>query len=218
MDAGRIIFIAYFVAVLIVSAIIHEVAHAWMALRFGDTTARDAGRITLNPVPHIDPVFTILIPGMMALVSILSGGGLFILGGAKPVPVNPLRYSKFRAGTFLVSGAGVFANFLIALVVGLSIRFFVQDTSSLMFFILFPFVFANIILAFFNLLPIPPLDGSKVLSAILRLSYAQQAKIERYAMIFFFLLIFLVFTGKLSFLFRGITFVFTLITGVSFSA
>lgn len=143
--------------VIILSAIMHEYAHAWAALRQGDPTAKYAGRLTLNPIAHIDWWGTVLMPLMLLFFFRV------FFGYAKPVPINPYNFRDQRRGMIYVSMAGVGANFLIAIVLGLLVRFFPD-------FFLNPFlsfiVMVNIWLGLFNLLPFPPLDGSKLLMAL----------------------------------------------------
>lgn len=151
------------VVIVILSIIFHEVAHGWVANWLGDPTAKYAGRLTLNPIPHIDMIGSIIVPGL-ALLS----GSPFLLGWAKPVPINPynLRYGKW--GEALTAFAGPATNILIAIVVGLVIRFgggALVTTEFLTF--AFIVIMANISLAILNMLPIPPLDGSKVVAAFL---------------------------------------------------
>jgi len=151
--------------VLVFSLVAHEYAHGAAALRQGDDTAYMLGRLTLNPVPHIDPIMTVIMPALLLLVS----GGSFAFGGAKPIPVNPRKYRHFKRGDIIVSAAGVVTNLLIA--VACALRFvglgvlaallpsiaFVADTAQRM---MMWGVWLNLILCFFNLIPIPPLDGS----------------------------------------------------------
>ncbi|MBU1102140.1 site-2 protease family protein [Patescibacteria group bacterium] len=148
--------ILFLYIIVVLSAIIHEYAHAWAALRQGDTTAKYAGRLTLNPLAHIDWWGTVLMPLLL-----LSFFGVFF-GYAKPVPINPYNFKDQRKGMIYVSIAGVAANFLIAIALGLFIRLLPN-------FYLNPFlqfiVLVNIWLGLFNLLPFPPLDGSKLLMA-----------------------------------------------------
>jgi Zn-dependent protease len=151
------------VVVVIFSIILHEVAHGYVANWLGDPTAKYAGRLTLNPVPHIDMVGSIIVPGL-ALLS----GSPFMLGWAKPVPVNPynLRYGKW--GEALTALAGPGTNIAIAAIAGLAVRFGgpAFATTEMLSFVL-TVIIANISLAVLNMLPIPPLDGSKVVAAFL---------------------------------------------------
>jgi Zn-dependent protease len=146
--------------ILVFSAILHEIAHGVVAEQFGDTTARDSGRITLNPISHIDPWFTIVIP----LLLFLSGSPV-IFGAAKPVPVNYYRFTNFRWGVFWVSIAGILTNLFIAFAFSLPLRFGMgSDVVRALFT---EIVEINVVLAVVNMTPIPPIDGSKVLAALL---------------------------------------------------
>ncbi len=153
--------------VLIYSAILHEIAHGLVADRLGDPTARLMGRLTLNPISHIDPVYTILFP----LLTYISSGGTVIFGGAKPVPVDPFNLREGRKDLALVSLAGPLTNILLAVTAAFLLRtlfvFNFGDVSILIATILKAIIRINILLAIFNLLPIPPLDGSKIFSLIL---------------------------------------------------
>ena len=146
--------------ILIFSAIIHEVMHGVAAEWLGDKTARYAGRITLNPLSHLDPVGSVIVP----LILTLSHSPLFF-AWAKPVPYNPYNLRPGRFSEAIVAFAGPFSNFVLALLVGIIIRLHIFDSSVNE--ILFLIVMINIMLCFFNLIPIPPLDGSKVFEAIL---------------------------------------------------
>lgn len=150
----------FLVAVIIFSAIIHEVMHGYAADRLGDPTARYAGRLTLNPIPHIDPIGSILLP----LVLVLSGSPIFF-GWAKPVPYNPYNLRPGRFSEAIVAGAGPASNLIIAAVFGILVR--VLGPNSLLAEFFFLIVVVNVMLCIFNLIPIPPLDGSKVLEALL---------------------------------------------------
>lgn len=143
--------------VIIFSAIIHEYAHGWAALQQGDPTAKYAGRLTLNPLAHVDWWGTILMPLLLLYFFQM------FFGYAKPVPINPYNFRDQRKGMILVSAAGVGVNFLLAIVLGLFIRF-MPDFFLNPFFALI--VMVNIWLGLFNLLPFPPLDGSKLLMAV----------------------------------------------------
>jgi Zn-dependent protease len=146
--------------VLLFSVIVHEVAHGYVALLNGDPTAKMLGRITLNPAPHIDPVGTIILP---LLLLITHAGILF--GWAKPVPVNPLNYRNYRWGEFAVSAAGPISNLVLAVLFSVVVRSGLNN-PGLMQMAYFG-VSINIFLALFNLIPIPPLDGSHILALFL---------------------------------------------------
>jgi len=201
------------VAILIFSVILHELAHGYMALYLGDPTARLAGRLTLNPIPHLDPIGSILVPLILALTP----GGL-IFGWAKPVPYNPYNLRNQKWGEALVAFSGPGVNLFLAIVFGLTLRFgggyFSSATVEVISFI----VFINILLAFFNLIPIPPLDGSKVLNAFLPhaiwLKYNDlRAKIEQYGFLAFFAFIFLFIFILSGPFFMFVSSIFKLITG-----
>jgi len=152
--------------VLLFSVIVHEVAHGYVALLNGDPTARVMGRITLNPVPHIDPVGTVLIP----LLLLLSRAGI-IFGWARPVPVNPVNYRNYRWGEITVSAAGPLSNLALAVLFAWLLRLGLGNLglARMAYF----GVTINIFLALFNLIPIPPLDGSHILAILLPPSLAR---------------------------------------------
>ena len=158
-------FIFYFI--LLYSVIIHECAHAIAAYKLGDPTAHSLGRITLNPIKHIDPVWTIIVP----LITYFGGG--FIFGGAKPVPINPYNFRNPDKGMMISSLAGPLSNFSLAILgfLGffLSVKILPLTGSFLHFNMLFcmQIIIINILLGIFNLIPIPPLDGSRVLRYLL---------------------------------------------------
>lgn len=154
--------IIFGIIILILSIIVHEIAHGLAADKLGDPTARYAGRLTLNPIPHIDPVGSIVLP----LITYFSGG--FIFGWAKPVPYNPYNLRHGTWGEALVALAGPASNLVIAFVFGLLIR--LAPLSQSFTTIAALIVLVNLSLAIFNLVPIPPLDGSKILFALLPLS------------------------------------------------
>jgi Zn-dependent protease len=153
--------------ILIYSSILHEIAHGYAAYRLGDPTAKLQGRLTLNPIPHIDPFFSILMP----LLTSLSG---FIIGGAKPVPVDPFNLRDGFRDLAIVSLAGPLTNLLLAIIASIIAHLIFPgfslgeiQASSLAGFILTGIITLNLLLAIFNLLPIPPLDGSKLFTLIL---------------------------------------------------
>ncbi len=200
------------VIVLIYSAIIHEYMHGWMADRLGDPTAKLSGRLTLNPISHIDPFGSILLP----LLMIVSNIG-FVFGWAKPVPFNPYNLKDQKYGIAKVGAAGALANLATAMFFGLLIRltasfapgFALANTAilSLMQIV----VFINILLAVFNLLPIPPLDGSKVIAPFLPYSWQVRfAHFEQYGMIL--VLLFVMFGFQLLYPLIGL--IFRLFTGL----
>jgi Zn-dependent protease len=153
------------VTVLVFSAILHEIAHGYVAERLGDPTARLLGRLTLNPKNHIDPIMSIMLP----LLLIFSGSPV-IFGAAKPVPVDPFNLRDGRKDLALVSLAGPLTNVLIAVLGSLLIKisfFFPQEIAVILIPFLLIVVQINLLLAIFNLLPIPPLDGSKIFALLL---------------------------------------------------
>lgn len=148
-------------AIVLVSLTIHEAAHAWTAERLGDPTARMLGRVSLNPIVHIDPIGTLLLP-LVALIS-----GLPIIGWAKPVPVNISRLRHHRRDFMIVAAAGPISNLAQAVVGGLIYQVFASGSETgYLSVILKAFVQTNVLLAFFNLIPIPPLDGGNVLAGL----------------------------------------------------
>jgi len=185
---------------LILGAIIHEYAHGWTADQLGDPTARNAGRLTLNPIAHIDLFGTIILPILM----LLSFGSAF--GYAKPVPYNPYNLNNKKRDPVLIGLSGPASNLMLAIILGLIIRLFPSSQLALPLSV---GVFVNILLAIFNLVPIPPLDGSKLLLAILPESNFKQ-NFERYG---FVILIFFIFT-LFQYLTPLINFVYSLIIGI----
>ena len=177
MDSNFLFNVAIIGPMLLFSVIAHEIAHGYAALKQGDPTAYQLGRLTWNPVKHIDPFFTIILP----LVMILAGQG--VLGGAKPVPVNPRNYRNFKRGDIIVSLAGVVTNFAISIgcviviaLLGLLVRVApgARSVAEIAQGILAYGVYLNWILIIFNLLPIPPLDGSHVMKYLLPPAWSLQ--------------------------------------------
>ena len=180
------------IIILLFSVILHEVMHGWAALQFGDHTAERAGRLTVNPLPHIDPIGTILVPAVLILPAVFLGTSPgFIIGWAKPVPVNPLNFRDFRRGELLVSAAGVLINFGLAIAAAL-IFHLVKGSGNLPIQSLLLFTInINLILGVFNSLPIPPLDGSKmVLSFLPPKLAAQYQSLEKYGLLILLFLLF----------------------------
>jgi len=190
----RMISLPVALVIFFFALVIHECAHAWMASRCGDNTARYAGRITLNPLPHIDPIGTIIFP----LLLILSRSP-FIIGWAKPVPINPLNFNDPRVDLVRVGASGPLSNIGLAIVSSFLVWIFTylpigEIKNSLIIVLLFS-VLINLLLAVFNLIPIPPLDGSQILSGLL-----PDHLVKRYEMITpygFIILFFLLLTGLL---------------------
>jgi len=185
----------FYIVVLIMSVVIHEFAHGYSAYLLGDNTARLSGRLTLNPIKHLDPFGSVILP----LLLILMRTG-FIIGWARPVPYNPNNLRKGRIGNFIVAVSGIVANLAIAIIFGLLIRFapmlgipiynplsvhpFYQITSII--------VEMNLVLALFNIIPIPPLDGSKILFSFIPAKFRQiENFLEQWGI--FLLLFFIIF-------------------------
>lgn len=180
------------IAVVVIPSITsHEAAHGFAADRLGDSTARNLGRLTLNPVPHIDPLFTLLMPGLLLLL-----GSPILFGGAKPVPVNVANLRHPRRDWAIVGAAGPLTNLLIAVVCSIAIAVlsfgFAVRPEAVVIEVLSVGVYFNVLLCIFNLLPIPPLDGSRVLQYFLsgKTLLAYQ-RFEAYGLLVIFALVFL---------------------------
>ena len=179
----------------------HEVAHGWMAKRYGDNTAKMLGRLTLNPLKHIDPLGTVIIPGFL----LLTGTG-FVFGWAKPVPVDPRNFKKPKQAMMMVALAGPVSNLLMA--VGWALLARIGVVFHELMFVSMPLIYTgvagisiNLILALVNLLPIPPLDGSRVLSGLLPDYWAWQfSRLEPFGVI---ILMVLLATNVLSMILHG---------------
>lgn len=213
MDAFGAQLIAHLLIYLVVwlfAVSAHEAAHAWMSLQFGDDTAEKLGRVTLNPIPHIDPIGTLLLPIVGFLISYSPGlAGIPLIMWGKPTPVNPLRWRNKEVANVMVSGAGIMFNLLIAIVATIIIKvcseygiFTEQNIVGTMmepiYKILMGTIFLNVGLAVFNLLPFPPLDGSKILQTFLPQSYEPYFEfLENYG---FIILLLLVQLGVINFL------------------
>ena len=178
---------------IIVAVILHEISHGVVALWFGDRTAKEAGRLTLNPIPHIDPFGSIVLPAMGALL------GIPVLAWAKPVPVNPSRMHNPRRDMLFVSLAGPATNFLLMIAAALAARAAYTSIPPVQFYdelplgilILFSFAVVNLFLGLFNLLPIPPLDGSSLIERVLPGAWLPQwYKFRPYGFLVLFVLVF----------------------------
>lgn len=179
-----------FVLILLFSAIIHEVSHGQMAFMLGDKTAKLMGRITLNPLPHLDPLGSVLLPALL----ILSNSGFFF-AWAKPVPVNPYNLKNPKRDTALVALAGPGSNIFIAISLAIILRILIMlgivSPTDGFSFLMLKVVLINLMLAIFNLVPIPPLDGSKILFGILPRQFANfENFLNQYGIIVLFLFIF----------------------------
>ena len=185
---------------LFTAAIVHEYSHGYVAWKLGDPTAKKAGRLTLNPLPHVDPVGTVLVPMGLILMYLIFGGGLFIFGWAKPVPIDPRYFKDSERGMLQVGAAGPLSNIMMMslaaalghLIVPLYVSSFLGRNGGFLFqfakngfwtliYFLGVFVIINIILALFNLIPMPPLDGSRILRYFLSSRGKQiMAQMEQY--------------------------------------
>ena len=188
-------------AMFVPAIVLHEVAHGYVSYRLGDPTAKSRGRLSLNPIKHMDPFGTVLLPLM------LWAAGLPIFGYAKPVPINPGYYRDYRKGMVLTGLAGPATNLTLALLAGLAVRAISAGVSIVsgaagetvltgaawVAFAFYFFAQINLVLMFFNLIPIPPLDGSRVLPLFLSdAALAKYHQFERYGIMVFFALMFLV--------------------------
>ncbi len=193
------------IIILIMSVVIHEVSHGYSAYLMGDHTAKNAGRLTLNPLAHLDFMGSLVVP----LLAYFSAG--FMFGWAKPVPYNPYNLRNQKHGDAIVALSGPASNLFIALIFGLMLRFDLFANIANLTGAIQMVVVINLVLAIFNLIPIPPLDGSKILFSFLPYKYIElRQNLERYSL---FLMLFVIFfLWKL--LFPLLAFLFTFITGM----
>ena len=194
--------------ILLFSVVLHEISHGYAAEIQGDPTARLAGRLTLNPLSHIDPVGSILVP----LFLVLSHAG-FMIGWAKPVPFNPYNLRNQKWGEAIVAVAGPAVNILIALIFGLFLRFYpISSLSSQVVSFMVTIVIINLVLAVFNLVPVPPLDGSKILFALFPNKLLPlRVFLERYSIFLVLILVFFLW----QWIVLAVFWLFTLITGLA---
>ncbi len=210
MDATNAFF---YIIILVMSIVIHEVAHGFMAEYFGDKTARFAGRLTLNPLNHLDIFGSIILP-IVLYISTKATGHPLLFGWAKPVPYNPDNLSNKKWGTMWVALAGILANFSLAIIFGIIIRLTINlALPAGFYFITSVIVVVNLALGIFNLVPIPPLDGSKIIFSLLPDSSASFiVTYEQYSLII--LLVFIVFLSD--YLLPILSFLFHFLTGLAF--
>jgi len=209
-DAAQIVRnIVIFFPAFLLALVVHEFGHAWAAKKFGDNTSEWEGRLTLNPIAHMDIFGTLIFP----MISIVSGSSIFF-GWAKPVPINPRLFSNYRKGLFWVSSAGVIVNlftgFLSALIF-VAVSMFVPESfgfKSGLVEMLQSLLVINFSLAVFNLLPIPPLDGSNIVMSFL--PYNAARKFEEFQQYSFYLLIFLMISGVFRFISIPVMFLYKL--------
>ena len=196
-----------YMVVLLLAISAHEAAHAWMSDKFGDDTARMLGRITLNPLAHTDPIGTLLIPMVGFIFGAMGGGRLPLIGWGKPTPVNPLRWRQKDLANVMVSIAGILANSILAIIAFTIIKVLVitgtiytmQEGIGEAVLLFLDFLLTmNISLAVFNLLPFPPLDGSKILETFLPASAQPFLEtLERYSYLILMALIYMGVTGAI---------------------
>lgn len=222
------------IIVLIMSAVVHEVAHGLAAFWLGDPTAKYMGRLTLNPLKHMDPWGSFLMPVILLVLS----GGRFFFASAKPVPYNPYNLRDQKYGPAIVGAAGPLSNIVIALVFGILLRIFILtglvpagdamvlvgniftganligSGMSAVGIIFVMIIYINILLAIFNLVPIPPLDGSKLLFAILPIREETKLNLEQYGLIFIIPVILLLSGPIFSVIFAVEKFFFEFVLGV----
>jgi len=185
--------IILFLIILIFSVSFHEAFHGWTAYKLGDSTAKLMGRLTLNPIAHIDPIGTIVFP----LALLLFSGGRVVFGWAKPVPINFASLKNPKRDMMLIGFSGPLANILLALLLSLIIKTGLIKNMSLLQ-LLISGVTINLILAVFNLMPIPPLDGSQILTGILPHRWAvSYSKLQPYGFLILFAMLYLGIIGKI---------------------
>lgn len=200
--------------IFVFSVIIHETAHGWAAYSLGDPTAKLAGRLTLNPIAHIDPIGSILFPLFLVFLAKITGGAAIIFGWAKPVPVNPYNFRDKKYGQAKVAIAGPLSNIILAVIFGLLIRYGASFLNEQAIILLTYIVWVNLVLAVFNLMPVPPLDGSHILFTFLPQSASRiKFVLTQYGMMFVLILILFFYPV----IFYIVRFLFQVITGIGFN-
>lgn len=200
---------------IMTAVILHEYAHGWVAYKVGDSTPKEFGRLTLNPIPHIDPLGTLLFPALLLLL-----GSPILFGWAKPVPINPMKFRDLKKGTFFVSIAGICMNMTLAVLFAILARLI--NSGSLDFlgsYVLEPLyifstysVLVNLVLAFFNAIPIPPLDGSRALMSFFSIKYWEA--FYRFEIYGFMIITVLIFTGVIGkIIFPPIRYIYNILVG-----
>ncbi len=214
----------FLIPIILMSIVIHEVSHGFAAYLLGDDTAKRAGRLTFNPLRHIDTFGTIILP---ILLLIFSRGG-FTFGYAKPVPINPYNFRNYKKDTALTAAAGPASNFVIAIVLSLLLRLIMRNIdpytplsqiSTFFMRLLYTAIMINLLLGLFNLIPFPPLDGSKVLGAFLSDEmYFKYTAQERKGMMIFMIIIFASYIFNLNIIggliFPPLKFIMKILTGI----
>lgn len=193
----KLIIVVIMILAFVPAIVLHECAHGFAAYKLGDPTAKQAGRLTLNPIAHVDPVGTILLPGLLLLASVMGVGG-FLFGYAKPVPYNPRYFKNIRQGEVIVGLAGPASNLVMsligALIARLAMTFLWTSVPQVALYVWYFGVYfcqINLCLAFFNLIPIPPLDGSSIIAPLLsNKALEKYYQVQQYAMFFLLLIIF----------------------------
>jgi Zn-dependent protease len=156
--------VLFFIVALVPGMLLHELAHGWVAVRMGDHTPRFAGRLTLNPRPHVDAFGTVIVPGLF-LILVLFGRGAFVVGYMKPMPLNPQNLRNPDAQTTIIALAGMGTNLVLAVIGAAALR--LTGTTNLLGEFLAIWVFTNVLLTAFHIIPVPPLDASKILARFL---------------------------------------------------
>lgn len=191
-----LIFVVLMVVAFVPAIVLHECAHGYAAYKLGDPTAKNAGRLTLNPLAHVDPFGTVVLPGFLILSSVFLGGGGFFFGYAKPVPYNPNYFKDIRKGEVIVGFAGPAANIVMSIIgaglawAGNFLFVAAPEVGLYVWYFGMYFCRVNLCLAFFNMIPLPPLDGSSIISLFLSdKAMRTYYQVQQYSMFILLLLI-----------------------------